>query len=536
MPSFRFLVLAIVVGAGILPLGLVGLWLARTSVRSGEGLLEDELNQMLDRIAAGIEQRWDLRRGNLLLLAHNAEVANALLGPPNAARDDSVRAYLSEVYESMRTRLPLVRITDQNGAVRWQLEDNVPVARGGNRQPAAGIAPDPPLIVREPIVEGGRQLGELEAQIRFASLLPADSTARQVANATVSITAADGTLLYSAVEASPVLEDVIRVRRVLERPAVTIEVAAPSAPYIGPFRRAAAVGTVALIVCAAVSLLVTALLARRLTRPLSELAFAADAVARGQLERRVDPEGPDEVRRLSAGFNAMTENLQATLEAMAKQKSLADVGEFAAELSHEVRNALTAVRVNVQRAQKRIGADPAAELLSQSLEHVDHLDRVVTGALHVARSGRVGSAPVDLAVVLTASERAVADELSRAQVRLTRRDLLPAVCVNGDASALQLLFTNLLLNAGEASPAGGVVEVAVCAEDYHVVVEVTDEGTGIPDDQLARVWERLYSTKPNGTGLGLPIALQIAKAHGGTLTLENGQASGLISRVRLPLA
>jgi two-component system sensor histidine kinase AtoS len=285
-----------------------------------------------------------------------------------------------------------------------------------------------------------------------------------------------------------------------------------------------------------VSLLLTAFLSRRLTRPLSELAEAADAVARGRLEQRVDPEGPDELRRLSAGFNAMTENLQATLQTMAKQKSLADVGEFAAELAHEVRNALTAVRVNVQRAQKRIGTSPAADLLSQSLEHVDHLDRVVTGALHVARSGRVGSAPVELAPVLTASERAVAERLARAEVHLTRRDSLPDARVNGDASALQLLFTNLMLNAGEASPAGGVVEVAVCADGHHVVVEVRDEGKGIPGDQLAHVWEPLYSTKPHGTGLGLPIALQIAKAHGGTLTLENGETSGVVSRVRLPLA
>jgi signal transduction histidine kinase len=528
-------VLGIVVGAGVLPLGLVGLWLAYTSVRSGEALLEDELDLMLDRIAAGVEERWDIRRGNLLLLAHNAEVVNALLGPRSAVRDDSVRAYLSDVYQSMRARLPLVRITDESGALRWQLEDSVPVARDREGQSIAGIAPDPPMSVREAIVEEGRRLGELEAQIRFASLLPADSAARQVANASVSITAADGGLLYSTSDASLEVEDVVRVRRVLERPAVTIEVAAPSAPYTAPFRRAAALGTTALALCAVVSLLLTAFLSRRLTRPLSELAEAADAVARGRLEQRVDPEGPDEVRRLSAGFNAMTENLQATLEAMAKQKSLADVGEFAAELAHEVRNALTAVRVNVQRAQKRIGTNPAAELLSQTLEHVDHLDRVVTGALHVARSGRVGSAPVELACVLTASERAVADKLARAEVRLNRRDSLPAARVNGDASALQLLFTNLMLNAGEASPTGGVVEVAVSADGHHVVVEVRDEGKGIPGDQLAQVWEPLYSTKPDGTGLGLPIALQIAKAHGGTLTLENGQVSGVVSRVRLPL-
>ncbi len=535
VPSFRLLVVGIVVGGGILPLGLVGLWLARTSIRSGESLLEGELSLMLDRIASGVEQRWDLRQGNLLLLAHNAEVVEALLAPASPARDDSVHAYLSEVYAPQRTRLPLVRITDESGVVRWQLEDSVPMVRSPDRQLAGGISPDPPLIFREPIVEDGRRLGELEAHIRFASLLPADSATRQVANASLSVMAEAGVVLSSGSETAAD-EDVVRVRRTLQRPAITIEVAAPSALYVGPFRRAAFVGTVVLALCAAASLLVTTLLARRLTRSLSDLAVAADAVAHGRLEQRVDPRGPDEARRLGTGFNAMTENLQATLEAMAKQKSLADVGEFAAQLAHEVRNALTAVRVNLQRAQKRIGTEPATELLTQSLDHVEHLDRVVTGALRVARSGRVDSAPVDLAAVLTASERAVADTLTRTDVRLTRRGEFPTVRVNGDASALQLLFTNLLLNAGEASPAGGVVEVAARADAYHVVVEVSDEGAGIPGDQLARVLESLYTTKPNGTGLGLPIARQIARAHGGTLTLENGKDSGLTARVRLPLA
>jgi signal transduction histidine kinase len=533
--SFRALVVAVVVGGGILPLGLAGLWLARSAVRSGESLLSAELDQLLDRIATGIEQRWEVRRADLLMLANNAEVVNALLGPVDAPRDDSVRAYLAEVYETMRTRLPLVRISDRGGALRWELGDDVPIARRTGREAVAGIPSDPPLIVREPIVEDGRELGELVAQIRLGSLLPSDSAARQVANAAITVTSADGVTLY-ATPMDPELGDVVRVRRQLERPAVAIEVAAPSAAYVGPFQRTAMVGTGLLVVCAALSLLLTVLLARRLTRPLSELAVAADAVARGQLGQRVEPRGPDEVRRLSAGFNAMTESLQTTLESMARQKSLADVGEFAAQLAHEVRNALTPVRVNLQRAERRMAEAPGAALIAETLGHVEHLDRIVTGALHVARSGSVRATPVDLSAVLCNSGRAVAGELERLQVRLAPPASPSGVRVNGDASALQLLFTNLLLNAGEASPPGGVVEIAMRAEDGHAIVEVRDQGAGIPDDQLERALEPLYSTKPGGTGLGLPIARQIARAHGGTLTLENGLTAGLVSRVRLPLA
>jgi signal transduction histidine kinase len=108
--------------------------------------------------------------------------------------------------------------------------------------------------------------------------------------------------------------------------------------------------------------------------------------------------------------------------------------------------------------------------------------------------------------------------------------------VNGDASALQLLFTNLLLNAVEASPPGGVVDVQVSANGAAVLVEVRDQGSGIPEEHLERVLEPLYSTKPAGTGLGLPIARQIAKAHGGTLSIQNGIGAGVVATVRLPVA
>jgi two-component system sensor histidine kinase AtoS len=269
---------------------------------------------------------------------------------------------------------------------------------------------------------------------------------------------------------------------------------------------------------------------------LSDLAVAADAVARGQLDQQVEPRGPDEMRRLGVGFNTMTENLQATLETMARQKSLADVGEFAAELAHEVRNALTAVHVDLQRARKRVDGGPAAPILEQTLEDVRHLDRVVTGALHVARSGRVQSTAVRLSDVLAASERAVANEASRAGVRMVRREPAGDLQVNGDGSALQLLFTNLMLNAVEASSPGGVVEVNARAEGDAVVLEVRDQGAGIPQEHLERVLEPLFSTKPAGTGLGLPIAQQIAKAHGGSLTLVTTPDTGVLARVKLPRA
>ncbi len=527
--------MALVLGGAVVPLGAVGFWLAQSAVRSGETLLTGELNLMLDRMALGVEQRWAVRRGDILLLAHNAEVTNAL-GHDNKARDDSVSVYLAQLYAQMRLQLPSVVIRDAQGSVRWRLEDSVPTARRSDRDVPVAVNSDPPFTVREPIVEDGRSLGELEAHVRFASIMPVDSTARQVAGASVLIVARDGTIHYGPTATDrPDEGQVLTLRRELRQPTVTIAVSAPLAPFVQPFRRTSRAGTIALLSVAAISLLLTTFLSRQLARPLSALAGAADSVASGSLDHRVGLNGPDEVRRVATAFNGMTDNLRSTLDSLARQRSLAAVGEFAASLAHEVRNALTAVRVDVQHARKKTHDDDVDVLLERTLTHVQHLDRVVTGALQVARSGRGRSTVIDVASVLSDAERTVAAELVGAQVAIERSPVNEALLVRGDGASLQQLFTNLLLNSAEASPAGASIAVSARRSGTDVIVEVKDEGSGIPADHLEQIWEPLFTTKPNGTGLGLPIARQIALAHGGELEVISRLGSGTTVRLRLPV-
>ncbi len=533
--SFRTLVLALVLGCAVLPLSAVGVWLAQSAVRSGETLLNTELKLMLDRITEGMSKRWETRRGILLLLARNVEVGNALAHDASPVRDDSVAAYLAEVYSPVRQHFPLVVIRDEQGRVRWRMEDTGRVVRTADSDRGVAFDADPPLVVRETIVEGGKRVGEMEAHVRFVTLVPIVDAARQVAGFTISIIAHDGALLYSASDADePGEAHMLSLRTESDRPPVTIAVSAPLAPYVQPFLQNSRTGTIALVVVALVSLVLTTILARRLTRPLSALAGAADSVARGGLDQRVDLHGPDEVRRVAAAFNGMTENLRATLDSMARQRSLAAVGEFAASLAHEVRNALTAVRMDVQRARKKTEDSNVAELLERTLSHVQHLDHVVTGALHVARSGRAPSSVTDLSNVLSAAESSVANDLARAQVVLLRPDHNRNCSVEGDAAALQQLFTNLILNAAEASKPGSIIEISTSVANENVIVEVKDHGSGIASDHLEKVWEPLFTTKPSGTGLGLSIARQIATVHGGELDVASEEGQGTTVRLRLP--
>jgi signal transduction histidine kinase len=110
--------------------------------------------------------------------------------------------------------------------------------------------------------------------------------------------------------------------------------------------------------------------------------------------------------------------------------------------------------------------------------------------------------------------------------------------LDGDAGALEQLFLNLLQNAAQALDTGGraSLNVELADEGDTVVVSIGDDGPGMTDEVLDQIFEPLFSTRPDGTGLGLTIARRIATAHGGELTLESAPGSGTVVRVSLPLA
>jgi two-component system sensor histidine kinase AtoS len=311
--------------------------------------------------------------------------------------------------------------------------------------------------------------------------------------------------------------------------------AAPVGPFSEPFREAARRGTIALAVVATAVLALVALLTQRVTRSLSGLAVAADAVAAGDLERRVNADGSDESGRVAHAFNQMTESLKQTLHRLAQRESLAAVGEFAASLAHEIRNPLSAVRVDLQRAEEQSTDSEARRLIDRTLRSIERLDATVTAALRVARSGKIERRVIDVRTPLAAAmESAQPEFAARGATLEPLPDGVSVLPVHGDAAALEQLFLNLLLNAAQALEPGGRAGVAVARDDGAITVSVWDAGLGISAATRERLFEPFFSTKPDGTGLGLAVAQRIAVAHGGEVSVESRKAGGTTMRVRLP--
>jgi len=522
--SLRTQLILVVLAAALVPLALLALWLARASGRAGEALLTARLETAVLSAANQAGVRWVAQRSALLDLADAIEVRRAL--------GDTVGAVSAPAVLPQGVRAAVVR--DAAGVVRW--------TRAADTATTAGVF-RPVLTLWSKRAENA--IGSLEAAVPGSAIVRA--TGATGGTTLAAFDRATGLPLL-ATPFDPDLankpaftwngERWLVVRRTLDEPSIEIVAAAPVADYEAPFADAARRGLVALLVVAVLSTLAAVVLTRRLTRALGDLALAADGVARGEMGRTVPVQGSEELGRLAEAFNTMSESLRRTLDSLARRESLAAVGEFAASLSHEVRNPLTAMRIDLQRVEEKL--EPQSPLrvpLGRALRAVDRMQHTVSGALRVARSGRVARTPVDLLVPLDAALHASEPELQSAGARVEVDTGDVPLVVSGDAAALEQLFLNLLLNAAQAfDTPGGVVRVRASADANHARIEVQDTGRGMSSEMLATAFEPFVTTRAQGTGLGLAIARRIAAGHNGELSLESAPGTGTTARVTIPRA
>jgi len=536
--SFRTRILLIVLTVSVVPLALVGLWLTRSAQRSGQDLLRTRLEETLDQAVARIGNNWLKLRSDLLFLGEDEAVQVALSSsrPSPIAREPPVG--LRRLFDELDASVARVRVRDLMGRELWTLGRT----DGRGRDFAATLEQTLAIHQRFPSRELGRLVVDLEFEGLLGRTTVSPSIAGMVLGAADSRTGAqllplpfDPTSMEAA-RFSWGGDDWLTVRRRMSEPALTLVAAAPLSPFAGPFEDAARRGTWWIAVVASGGLALTYLLTRRMTRSLERLASGAEAVSRGDLDIRIENPGTDEVGRVADAFNTMTASLRRTLRELASRERLAAVGEFAASLAHEVRNPLTAIRIDLQRVEESLPAgSPLRDAQARALREIGRLDATVSETLDVARTGRWRERGVDLTEVLRAAADAALPAFAERGVTLDTRGLDgERLLVRGDAKALEQLFLNLMLNAAGALEAGGRAWVEMSAGEDEARVAVHDAGCGIEPDMTDRVFDPLYTTRVDGTGLGLTVVRRIVEQHEGAIDLESEVGVGTTVRVRLP--
>lgn len=237
---------------------------------------------------------------------------------------------------------------------------------------------------------------------------------------------------------------------------------------------------------------------------------------------------------LRAEVGRLTDELEIKNRELARKNRLADLGQMAAHVAHEVRNSLVPVTLYLSLLQRRIHGDPAAmEILGKIEAGLVALDATVNDLLGFASDRdpqrQAFSAARMVAEVLASVAPQLAAQGIRAAVEGTE-DLV----VNADRDMLRRAVLNLVLNAMDAMPGGGRLTVAVRPEDGAVALSVSDTGPGLSADAQRRACEPFFTTKRTGTGLGLAIVQRITEIHSGRITYGNRSKRGAVFTISIP--
>jgi len=281
----------------------------------------------------------------------------------------------------------------------------------------------------------------------------------------------------------------------------------------------------------AATLLAFSMLMRRVTSSIEDLTRAADRVGQGELRPWLPPPGADEVGRLTLAFSKMTDRLRTKLELVDRNGRLAVMGQLSEYLAHEIRNPLSAVKMNLQRLQRwqRQGQLPeqCREPIDVSLKEVDRLSRTVSDVLQLGRAQDQPPEVVSVHEVVTEAIELLENEFSRSDVELRSELHVESDRILARAGQIKGAIINLMLNALDAQPGGGalLIRSVLAAGDGgargpRLELRFRDDGPGVPSEIRDRIQEPFFTTKPNGSGIGLAVASQGIRENGGELFLE----------------
>ncbi len=282
----------------------------------------------------------------------------------------------------------------------------------------------------------------------------------------------------------------------------------------------------------------------RVTRPVTQLARGARAVASGDWSARVNVISNDEIGELAAAFNRMTEQLAEQRDRAIQAERVAAWRELARRLAHELKNPLFPLQItieNLRKARKRSEGE-FEEVFQEStgtlLAEVGNLKTIIGRFSDFAKMPPPSFETVDVHEIVHNVMRLYDAQLkTEGKSRIdTEVDLPQArLQIQADGEQLRRAIGNLVLNAIDAMPHGGVLRIASSREQGYVRLAVSDTGMGLSEEECARLFTPYYTTKQHGTGLGLAIVQSVVSDHGGKITVVSSPGNGATFVIELPV-
>lgn len=280
------------------------------------------------------------------------------------------------------------------------------------------------------------------------------------------------------------------------------------------------------------------ILARRFSEPLNELTVAAQKMAEGDLEQKIEISSEDEIGRLANQFNIMAERLDYMTR---------NLKAFAANVSHELRTPLTTLNLLIQSLRDHeMDRSQQIEFLDDLEQQTERLINMVTDLLEMTKLEHIKikekGKQFSLRNILLELVEQMSPWFEKANVKFNHDIPLALLTISGSPGQIRQVFYNLLDNALKYTPAGGEVKLEAWEEDEDIKVKVADTGKGVPESEREFIFERFYRIDQSrakvegegGMGLGLAIAREIIEVHGGEITLESEEGKGSVFWITLP--
>ena len=376
--------------------------------------------------------------------------------------------------------------------------------------------------------------GAIAAAVQFKSLIDAARTSGQQVNGIVNPTGRREDSLNAT--AIPLKNEQGNVMAVL-----VVAIARSGMVQAQQHIRAIAYGVAAGGILLAI--LCSLWIAARVSRPIEQLALAAEQVAGGNWEVRVPPRGRDEVSVLARSFNHMTEQLQSQRDRLVQSERVAAWRELARRLAHELKNPLFPLQLTVEnlvRARELPEAEfdeVFRESTATLATEIANLKTIIGRFSDFSKMPKPELERIDAKDVVERVRALYETAASRdAKIKLTVDVAGAPMPLDADPELLHRALSNLVLNAMDAMPDGGVLTISAHPKGDRVELRVADTGQGMTHEECERLFTPYYTTKQHGTGLGLAIVQSVVADHAGSIAVESPAGGGATFIITLPRA
>jgi signal transduction histidine kinase len=291
------------------------------------------------------------------------------------------------------------------------------------------------------------------------------------------------------------------------------------------------------------AILLSSWAAARVTRPVEQLARAAQDVAAGEWDTRVEVQGSDEIAQLAESFNRMTAELLAQKERLVQTERVAAWRELARRLAHELKNPLFPLQLTVENLMRARAQSPEQfdevfrESSSTLLTEISNLKTIIGRFSEFSKMPHPQLQAVNINEIL----RGVV-KLYQAQLQAPGRAAIGCQLefdqslgtIAADPDLLHRALSNLVLNAMDAMPKGGTLSLRSRGDDGNVIIEIADTGSGLTREECERIFTPYYTSKQHGTGLGLAIVQSVVSDHGGRISVQSEPGRGTTFVIELP--